>query len=185
MSRTFHALGVAAILGAAAYGINRNISQAHTPIEQRVSDTGEVPIGPSFDDETVPPLHCSRYVRLAAKRLFGIQYINGDAHQLRDDSNVDSMKIKSLDDLYRMQRKGLLQPGDIIGFHNSRSPYANRQGYRDAGYSHVALYTGAKDNTLFVADKFNTQTRTKLDVEGLGKDGWQPTIVLHHKGKRN
>lgn len=181
MSRKLSAVVVLGTLLTGMYAVNR---QCQPRAEDQINDL-PVAKAPSYSSESVPDMHCSRYVRFAADDMFGLTYVSGDSWQLRNDpDNVIPIPIKGFEDLVRLQKQGTLIPGDIIGFYSPNSIHANDQGYRDTGYTHVVLYTGNEKSKLYGADKFGKLTRQKFDITDLVKDGWNPVEVVHYNRKR-
>ena len=139
---------------------------------------GEVPNGPVYDSKTLPSSHCARYVRMSAKYLFGKDYPFGDAWDLRNENGVGEIRVESYDALRELSKNGKLKPGMVLGIYNPKSNYNSQAKNSGAGYTHVALFLGEKDGTLYFADQFGSQIRTKISDSDLSKKGLQPREVL-------
>ena len=103
----------------------------------------EVPVyGPALVDEKL----CSKYVRMAARDMFGKFYAKTHAWNRRyDDRLVTEVEGRSLKELANME---ILLPGMIIGIENPSSSMINeidKQGNK-ALYTHNALYIGRNRN---------------------------------------
>ncbi|MEK6925334.1 MAG: hypothetical protein AABW71_03805 [Nanoarchaeota archaeon] len=141
---------------------------------------GKVLHGPIYSDMTVPANMCSRYVRFAANDLFGIQYPNANAWDIRDASNVSEIPVNSKEDVIKLAKDRFMKRGMALGLYNPKSKYNNVAQNDGAGYTHVALYLGMdRDGRMYFADKFGKETRkrTSLD-ELLEKGNLQPRELL-------
>jgi len=137
--------------------------------------------GPIYSEKQVPPLHCSRYVRLAANDLFGIKYPEDNAWNIRNYQGVSEIVVNGTP-LEELVANGKLKPGMIIGVainHPSRyDASAERSG---AGYTHAILYLGMdKNEELCFADQWGTRTRPKISLDDLKRSG-TPKEILYIK----
>jgi len=134
--------------------------------------------GPVYSDEQVPANICSRYVRLAAKDLFGIEYPSADAWDIRDDSRVKEIRLDGTNSLEWLIDSGNLKPGMLVGVYNPTSRYNQRASQDGAGYTHVMLYLGNDGGEPFFADKFGKKTRPKISLKDLNDSGLKPREIL-------
>lgn len=133
---------------------------------------------PVYSSSTVPTNMCSRYVRLAAKDLFGIEYPSADAWDIRDDQHVKEIVLGDFNSLRRLVDEDKITPGMIIGFYNPSSKYNSRAQEDGAGYTHVMLYVGKDGSEPVLADKFGKETRV-LSLEELSKTKIVPKEAMY------
>ena len=178
--RTFSYLIAGATLAGLVIG-NRNSQENSQEINLSVKNSAEdVPFGPVYSTNSVPANMCSRYVRVAAKDLFGIQYPHANAWDIRDHATVSEIPIKSKEELIKLAKEGFMKRGMALGLYNPKSKYNDVARDDGAGYTHVALYLGMdKEGKMYFADKFGKETRerTSLD-ELLEKGNLQPRELL-------
>ena len=187
--RTAGIWALAGILGAIAYaqinGIERkhnSATRSETNRESYVSAERlkELPFreGPIYSDSQVPANMCSRYVRFAAKELFGLNYPSADAWDIRYALDINEIKIDSANTLEKLARDGKLKPGMMVGVYNPTSRYNSRAKEDGAGYTHVMLYLGQKDGELLFADKFGKSTRPKISLSEIRAKWLQPREIM-------
>ena len=147
--------------------------------EDNIADNKIVPEAPVYDEYKVPAGYCARYVRYAARDLFGVEYPSADAWKLRDADGIDEIKVSN-DNLENLANKDRLKPGMLVGVYNPKSKYNSNEEVKKVGYSHVVLFLGKdKDGRLWFADKFGSKTRKKT-IEDLKKEnGLVPVEVLY------
>ncbi len=143
----------------------------------------KIPEAPIYTVSEVPSNYCSRYAKLAAKELYGIDYPSADAWKLRDAENIDEIKLNDKINLETLVKDGKLKPGMLVGMYYPKSKYNERDEVKKAGYTHVLVYIGKdKEGKLWFADKFGKNIRKK-NLSELKKDnGLIPKEVLY---KRN
>ena len=118
--------------------------------------TNNVPIY-SFD--IVPPSHCSLYVRLAAREIFGINMTPADAWNRRYfDEIVTSTKDEPINQLVS---EGKVSPGMLLGIYNPKSLYKTKSDKTGdkIRYTHLALFLGTnRYGEGFIAHQFGRKT---------------------------
>ncbi|MEK6847330.1 MAG: hypothetical protein AABY16_04130 [Nanoarchaeota archaeon] len=146
----------------------------------------DVPCGPVYTAAEVPPTYCARYVRLAARDLFGLNYPTSDAWRIRDAPNVDEIRLDDGIRLDNLVSEGKLKRGMIVGAYNPTSKYNGREDVKKAGYTHNLLYLGkSEDGKLYFADHFGKTTRPRISLEELrAKNKLVPIEVLYLKSKK-
>ena len=132
-----------------------------------------------YSDSEVPVNMCSRYARLAARDMFGINYPSADAWDIRDDSKVSKIPLNnSQKEIISLVVRDILKPGMLIGVYNPKSAYNARAKEDGAGYTHVMLYIGQGNGEFYFADKFGKKTRTKVSLTDVVESGLEPREVL-------
>ncbi len=187
---TVKTLALAGILGVVAYAQSPDLDKkTNKPVKLgekeivKVEDSSKKTLkeGPVYSNAKVPANMCSRYVRYAAKDLFGIKYPAADAWDIRDDVNVEEIKVDSKNTLENLVKNGSLKEGMIVGFYNPKSSYNNVAKEDGAGYTHVMLYLGKDEQNLLFADKFGKKTRTKISLDEITKSGLDAREVMYLK----
>ncbi|MEK6916075.1 MAG: hypothetical protein AABW89_06050 [Nanoarchaeota archaeon] len=154
----------------------RDVVKSKKPSVRSVS--GLLPVGIVYPTDIVPANMCSRYARLAAEDIFGIQYPRADAWDIRNDLRIEEISVKNKLDLERLENEGRLRPGMLVGFFNPNSKYNGQARDAGAGYTHVALYLG-EDGDLIFADKFGKNTRQRITIDEILSNGnLEPREVL-------
>ncbi len=157
------------------FGTEKEIVQVRDYSNKKIKD------GPIYSEDKVPANMCARYVRCAAEELFGIKYPVADAWDIRDDINVEEIKVDSKNTLENLAKDGSLKEGMIVGFYNPNSKYNARAEEDGAGYTHVMIYLGKDEEKLFFADKFGKKTRIKISLDEIIKSGLDAREVMYLK----
>ena len=138
-----------------------------------------IPEAPVYPESEVPANYCARYVRFAARDLFGKNYPAADAWDIRDFESVGKIILKD-NVLRELACAGTLKPGMVLGMYNPQSRYNNHPEAKKAGYTHVLLYLGDDENRrLYFADKFGRETRRITLSELQEKYGLIPKEILY------
>lgn len=141
-------------------------------------------VGPVYDESRVPANNCSRYVRFAAKDMFGVEYPAADAWNLRDFSSVEHIPVSDENDVRNRALKGEFIPGDVLAVYNPNSSYNSNPRARKVGYTHVLLYLGKDDmGEMHFADKFGSKTRKDISLHEIIQNKLKPVETLRVKGK--
>lgn len=118
---------------------------------------------PAYSLKKVPPLHCARYVREAAKDIFNESIPAADAWNLRyspEVQNVVSTNSSALN-LESLAHQNNIRQGDMVGIYNPKSRYLNEKdktGER-VKYTHIGLYLGTNDfGEPMIAHQFGRKT---------------------------
>ncbi len=169
--------------------VTRSLEPVDTPLNSFNYETplpSNLPLkGPIYSenkDRGVPSNYCARYVRVAAKDLFGIDYPYANVWDIREKSSVKTIPLNNKT-LEQLVDEGKLVPGDAVGMYYPRSEHNDDKGAKKAGYTHMALYLGKEGHTLFFADKFGSKTRPRISLEAMEKTGLKPVEVITAKKK--
>lgn len=125
--------------------------------------------GPIYSSGQVPTSYCARYVRLAAKDLFDLDYPRDNAWKIRSHEGIETIPISSSEELEEMAREGLALPGMLVGFNYAFTSPKNRDAALKEGvdYTHMGLLIDTQSpGGPFLADKFKSKTRPRI---ALGK----------------
>lgn len=189
--RTAGIWALAGILGTIAYAQLSNLNSGTDKtfklgtgkevVRVENSPNKKIKDGPVYSDAKVPANMCARYVRCAAEELYGIKYPVADAWNIRDDSNVEEIKVDSKNTLENLAKNGSLKEGMIVGFYNPKSKYNSIAEKDGAGYTHVMLYLGKDGENLIFADKFGNKTRTKIALDEINQSGLDAREVMYKK----
>ncbi len=163
------------ILGAGLVGVVLFASQREEGPTMKEHGSVKAPV---YSSRAVPANMCSRYVRLAAKDLFGIEYPSADAWDIRDDPFVKEIDLENFDSLRKLVDEDKITPGTVIGFYNPSSKYNSRAQEDGAGYTHVMLYVGKDGKEPVLADKFGRETRV-LSLEELSRTNIVPKEAMY------
>ena len=121
---------------------------------------------------------CAKYVRLAAKQIFGKHFARCNAWDRRyEDAVVAEINGTALGDL---QRQRILQQGMVVGFYNPESHYKNHRDIKGKPirYSHNALFVGLSSRgRLLFAHQYGAETRLQ-DVNSILRQGLEPIEIL-------
>jgi cell wall-associated NlpC family hydrolase len=172
--RTAALLATSGLLGFMTGHNSTEVPKTETKTQNHTKEYNE---GPIYSETVVPPMMCSRYVRLAAHDLFGINYPQADAWNLRSKNDIEEIPINN--NLEELVKAGKVKPGMIIGTYNPTSKYNDVAKKAGAGYTHVLIYIGNEDGKLIFADKFGKKTRSKLTLEELKNSHLEPREALY------
>ncbi len=128
----------------------------------------EVIRGPVYSDEQVPTSYCARYVRLAAKDLFGLDYPRDNAWKIRSHQGIETIPISSSQELEEMVRQGIALPGMLVGFNYAFTSASNRNAAlkEEVDYTHMAILIDTQSpGGPFLADKFKSKTRPRIALK--------------------
>ena len=105
------------------YGVRLQLDKLRTR-------TGNLPLVGEIDER-----HCAEYARIAAERLFGLNYVSADAWNMgKTPGNfVVWRQYESKEDYHKV-----IKPGDLVGIYFRTSP-SNK---RNRSYTHMAVYIG-------------------------------------------
>jgi hypothetical protein len=140
-----------------------------------------IPEAPVYSESKVPANYCSRYVRFAARDLFGKTYPKDDAWNLRNYKNVEAIRLNNNTTLQDLTTKKVLTPGDVLGMFYPKSRYNGREDVQKAGYTHVVLFLGKENRDLYFADKFGSKIRKTTLTELEKENGLTPKEILQLK----
>lgn len=107
-----------------------------------------IPTQPLHFSEIPSGYYCMRYARLAAEKLFNLNYARAPAWRARNVNHVVWRSGQSTQPFYEA-----LKPGQIIGMRNPASSL-NRP-WRP--YTHVALFLGQKGQDYFIMHRIGTE----------------------------
>lgn len=134
---------------------------------------------PVYDEYSVPKNYCSRYIRFAAKDIFGLEYPKKDAWNQRYHNHIVA-ELKEESQLEKLVCEGKIKPGEIIGVYNPKSLYNLRKDEADkkVEYTHVALYLGTNCfGEPLLAHHYGKKTEV-ISVSELRKRGLMPKEAL-------
>lgn len=146
---------------------------------------------PVYSEDILPRGMCSRYVRYAARDLFGIEYVGANAWDLHkhhlsrfkfEDLNVGADFISGEDLTYfesqideELGRNSVYQ-GDLIRFWNPNSKHRNRL------LTHVALILNySSDGSLELAHQYLGEFRRETIENSLRELNLRPFDILSPK----
>lgn len=140
-----------------------NTIQAELRGENGEIKTVHVPV---FSFDYVPPHYCAKWARLATDHLFGKKFSMVPAwDRIYADNLIEEISARPLSYLVK---KGILQPGMILGVVNPNSPILGRKDFSGgvANYTHNIIYLGLslEDEPLF-AEQFNDLTQVFSEKE--------------------
>lgn len=120
---------------------------------------------PVYSKTELPECSCSAFVRMAAKDVFGIDYLRANAWD-RIYSDRIIAGVDSFDELSELADSDVLRAGMIIGVKNPLSRYSFQMDKlgKPREYTHVSLYLGrdARENPTFCEQWIN-----KINVQNL------------------
>ena len=139
---------------------------------------------PTYNLIKLRPGSCSKYVRMAAKELFGKNYDSSNAWNRKYHDSIVS-KIDNNEELNSLEQLGELKPGMIVGVYVPTSSYNGIEDElgKKVGYTHVMLYLGkGKDGNLLFAEQFRTKVRIR-NLEEMNEDNLVAREVLDARVK--
>lgn len=98
---------------------------------------------PVYSNTELPYDHCSAFVRMAAKDIFGKDYVRANAWDRIYSENIVA-KINSFGELRELSDLDILKPGMIVGIKNFLSKYSGKpdKNGNPREYTHVMLSLG-------------------------------------------
>lgn len=124
---------------------------------------------PVYSIDEVPPLYCNRYVRLAARDLFGLNYAACSAwDRIYEDRVVAELPEKKFRELRELFSRRIVKPGMVIGMINHLSGPVGRtdEKGREAEFAHNTLFLGANERgDLVFAHQVNYGTFVQTAVD--------------------
>ena len=120
---------------------------------------------PCYNSETLPKGFCARFVRLAAKDLFGLDYPVVNAWDLQHDA-VLIANLNGNRNLHEMSTFDLLEKGIVVGAYYPQSKANGRSDKQNikVSYTHVLLFVGndSLGNPVFIE-----QFKEKIQIRRL------------------
>ncbi len=136
---------------------------------------------PTYNSLKLPPNNCARYVTMAAHDVFGLNYIRGNAWDLRYDNRIVSSVEKG--NLERLASEKTIQPGMTVGIFNPSSRYLKSpdKNGNQKKYTHVVLYLGRDSHgEPLLAHQYGVRVRVET-YGSLRKKGLEAREILAPK----
>ncbi|MDP3882119.1 MAG: hypothetical protein Q8Q31_04565 [Nanoarchaeota archaeon] len=133
---------------------------------------------PTYNSFKIPPYNCSRYARMAAQDVFGVNYSPGNAWDLKYENDVIS-EVEG-GNLEKFAETRVLEPGMIVGIFNPQSKYLQEpdKNGNPRKYTHIALYLGQDpEGKPLLVHQYGSNIRVET-YDSLRKKGLEAREIL-------
>ncbi len=160
---------------------SRNQTENQQRIERRIENTPrrmesnppiyQIPKEPLHFESIPKGNYCTMYARLAAEKLFEMNYKRGDAWDFAQNNR--SIWKGSTTEIEQLS--SIIRPGHVFGLYNPKSNY--NSSHRE--YTHTALYVGFSNGQHWVMQRIGTSDRLESLEKYLKEHpGWKIKEVI-------
>ena len=123
-------------------------------LETIVLDEDSELVIPFYGVFQLPNDHCTRYARLCADFIYGLDFPIADAWQMRNERDVFSVPANNTT-FHSLVQSKTITPGMLVGIHWKDSDNCAS----DRKYTHMSLYLGQKDRNPLFLEQFGDKIR--------------------------